>query len=344
MKEDPVLQNVFGTIGTVLWSAQIVPQIYKNYKSKSTYGLSPHLFIIWVLAALFLGVYNILQNINVALIVQPQSFGFLGAFCWVQCLYYADGPEPDPQEEDFYDDPKRRRRKPLSLRNACIVFVGFLILATAFECGFVYVLRATASQPADGPPPQVNKAGLQFFGITAAILISFGLFPQYYEIYRLRRVVGVSYLFMAVDTLGGVFSLLSLAFKEKWDAVASSNYALVIALDCLVLLLAAVLNPIANRRAKRAQELAEELKNEKERPRCQVGSEEPFGDRGPPQSGDASASSRRRDLQVQESPIEGSADGEEKVTEQESNSRRSITSQEDHNHLGMLDDHNPHGV
>jgi hypothetical protein len=116
-------------------------------------------------------------------------------------------------------------------------------------------------------------------------------------------------------------------------------------LDCLVLLLAAILNPIANRRAKRAQELAEELKKEKERFRCQVGSEGAVGDRGSSQSGDDSASSRRRDIQMEGSPIGGSADNEEKVTEHEENSRQSFTSHgDDHNHLGMLDDHNPHGV
>jgi hypothetical protein len=64
MVESPVLQNVFGTIcgwnglileeipdaqaalGTILWSAQIVPQIYQNYKTKSTFGLSPYLMLM----------------------------------------------------------------------------------------------------------------------------------------------------------------------------------------------------------------------------------------------------------------------------------------------------------
>ena len=52
--------------------------------------------------------------------------------------------------------------------------------------------------------------------------------PQYYEIYRLRRVVGVSYVFMSIDALGGVFSVLSLAFREKWDVTASISYTLII--------------------------------------------------------------------------------------------------------------------
>jgi hypothetical protein len=43
--ENPVLQNVFGTIGAVLWSIQIIPQIWKSYRDKSTEGLSGTLML-----------------------------------------------------------------------------------------------------------------------------------------------------------------------------------------------------------------------------------------------------------------------------------------------------------
>ncbi len=44
-KENAVLENVFGTIGAVLWSIQIIPQIYKSYRTKSTEGLSATLML-----------------------------------------------------------------------------------------------------------------------------------------------------------------------------------------------------------------------------------------------------------------------------------------------------------
>ena len=53
--------------------------------------------------------------------------------------------------------------------------------------------------------------------------------PQYWEIYRRKEVVGISMTFMAVDIGGGVFSILSLAFKDKFDAIASITYIVVIA-------------------------------------------------------------------------------------------------------------------
>lgn len=52
--------------------------------------------------------------------------------------------------------------------------------------------------------------------------------PQYYEIYKHKEVVGISIPFMAIDLLGGVFSDLSLVFKENFDVIAGVAYSLVV--------------------------------------------------------------------------------------------------------------------
>ena len=41
-------------------------------------------------------------------------------------------------------------------------------------------------------------------------------------------MIGISVTFMFVDLLGGVFSDLSLAFKPKFDVIASVTYSVVI--------------------------------------------------------------------------------------------------------------------
>jgi hypothetical protein len=94
--------------------------------------------------------------------------------------------------------------------------------------------------------------------------------PQYWEIYKLKEVVGISLVFMAVDIGGGVFSFLSLFFRPKLDyaafvsinldvrqiwLISQVSYALVVLLDGIVVILAFILNPIAKRR--RAREAAE---------------------------------------------------------------------------------------
>lgn len=53
--------------------------------SYSLYGT--HLLclrLIWGVAAAFLGVYNIAQNLNIPLIIQPQLFGILSIASWSQ--------------------------------------------------------------------------------------------------------------------------------------------------------------------------------------------------------------------------------------------------------------------
>ena len=63
------------------------------------------------------------------------------------------------------------------------------------------------------------------FTLTCAFFL---LSPQYYEIYKYKEVIGISILFMTVDLLGGVFNVLSLVFKGKFDVLAGTTYALVV--------------------------------------------------------------------------------------------------------------------
>lgn len=60
-------------------------------------------------------------------------------------------------------------------------------------------------------------------GIVGAVLIVVGLVPQFYEIWRFNEVKGISLWFLAIDCSGGVFSLLSLVFKESFDGIAAAK-------------------------------------------------------------------------------------------------------------------------
>jgi hypothetical protein len=95
--------------------------------------------------------------------------------------------------------------------------VSVMILVGALEATLVFAVR-----------PSMNQRAITFFGIFASILISAGLFPQYWEIFKRREVVGISIPFMIIDILGGLFSDLSLAFRDKFDVIAAVVYTLVI--------------------------------------------------------------------------------------------------------------------
>lgn len=213
---DHIAENALGTIGTILWTGQLVPQIWKSWREKSTEGLSGLLMFTWATSAVFLGVYAIVQDLNIPLILQPQLFGLLAAISWAQCMFYG------------------RKWSLLSCIGSLVLYIAVF---AGFESGMVFVVRAVGS-------PRL----LQFFGIFSAVLISLGVIPQYIEIWRLKEVIGISLIFMAIDMSGGVFSLLSLIFRREFDIIASITYISVIVLDGVIVVCAVLLNPKAQRR------------------------------------------------------------------------------------------------
>ncbi|KAF7310086.1 hypothetical protein MIND_00381900 [Mycena indigotica] len=232
MPVNSVAENVLGTMGTVCWTIQMIPQIWKSWRTKSTQGLSHWLVLVWGCAASFLGAYTIILELNIPLIVQPQLFGFLALVSWGQCQYYGNA------------QPKRRKR-------AILLALVVMLLVGALEVMLVFAVG-----PSYRNNTESGKRAVQFLGIISSVLISLALIPQYGEIYRLKEVVGISIAFMVVDALGGVFSDLSLVFRDKFDVIAAITYSLVVVLDGFVLLLALILNPRAEKRRQRLALLA----------------------------------------------------------------------------------------
>jgi hypothetical protein len=108
------LEFGFSMVGLVFWSFQLAPQgkltrskyltsvdeeanrisfpsitlVWKNWKLKSTEGLSTPMMIIWALSGIFLGNYNIGANLAVPLWIQPQIFAVIAYICALQTMYY----------------------------------------------------------------------------------------------------------------------------------------------------------------------------------------------------------------------------------------------------------------
>ncbi|KAF7308167.1 hypothetical protein HMN09_00664500 [Mycena chlorophos] len=244
MPANAVAENVLGTIGTIFWSIQLVPQIWKSYKSKSTEGLSHWLVLIWGGSIVFFGPYTIIQDLNIPLILQPQLFGALSLISWGQCQYYA---HPNYLAANAESDSSMRARRS-ARRRAILLTLLAMLLVGAFQLALVFGIRPAYRR---GEEP-ANRA-VQFLGIVSPVIIALGLIPQYLEIYRLKEVRGISIAFMVVDALGGAFSDLSLAFRAgSFDILASITYTLVVVLDGAIILSALILNPRAEKRRRRA--------------------------------------------------------------------------------------------
>ncbi|KAI0741616.1 PQ-loop-domain-containing protein [Daedaleopsis nitida] len=220
-----VAENVIGTIGTICWTIQLIPQIWKSWRTKSTVGLSEYLMLLWGVSGTFFGVYAIVQNLNIPLIVQPQLLSLLSYISWAQCLYYG-------------------RKWSLLTSTLCCAMI--VLVSGGFEAGMVFAVEPAFDHG--------NFRPVQFFGIMSTVLLSIALIPQYYEIYKYKEVIGISIVFMLIDAAGGVFSDLSLAFKDTFDVVAGITYSLVVILDGIVIVCALILNPMAARRRKREED------------------------------------------------------------------------------------------
>ncbi|KAG5647433.1 hypothetical protein DXG03_009363 [Asterophora parasitica] len=122
---------------------------------------------------------------------------------------------------------------------ACLIAGSVMLAIGILEVGLVYAIR-----------PKMNQRAIDFFGVFASVMLAAGLLPQYWEILVRKEVVGISIPFITIDLLGGVFSVLSLLFRSKFDIIAGIAYSIIIVMDGLIVIAAIILNPRARKRRR----------------------------------------------------------------------------------------------
>ncbi|KAK7961609.1 uncharacterized protein PG986_002434 [Apiospora aurea] len=178
----PVAANVLGTIGTILWCIQLIPQIWTNWRTKKTDGLPASMMFLWAACAVPFGVYAIIQNFNIPIQVQPQCFGVLSIVAWAQILMYS------------YN---------WATWKATALGLAVTLAFAGLEAALILTLRVIYERGNETPPLVV--------GVIASILLAGGLVPPYGEIWKRRgRVVGINWVFLSMDCSGAFFSLMAL--------------------------------------------------------------------------------------------------------------------------------------
>lgn len=186
----PLAANVLGSIGTVLWCIQLLPQIWHSYRTKNVEGLPATMVLLWSLSSLPFGVYAISQRFNIPLQVQPQCFGLFCMVSWGQCMYYG------------------RHWKAWQSTLACATM---LAINGVLQVVFVLVIRGPYSRGVSWP--------VTTMGILATIALLSGYVPIPFELIKRRgRVVGVDFWFLLLDSSGAFFSLMSLGQSEAYPS------------------------------------------------------------------------------------------------------------------------------
>lgn len=185
----PPAANILGTIGTVFWCVQLMPQIWYNWRQKQTDGLPGLMMFLWAISAVPFGVYAIIQNFTIAIQIQPQVFCVLSLVSWAQILLYNNG---------------------YTALNATVLATVVALVFGGVELLLILTLRPLYDRGVAWP--------VMIVGITAAVLLAAGLLPPYFELWKRKgRVVGINFGFLTVDWLGAFFSLMGVVAQETFD-------------------------------------------------------------------------------------------------------------------------------
>ncbi|KAI0466221.1 PQ loop repeat-domain-containing protein [Xylaria cf. heliscus] len=199
----PVAANVLGTIGTVLWSIQLVPQAWTNWRTKTTEGFPATMMFLWAISGVPFGIYAVVQNFNIPIQVQPQIFMFLCLVNWGQILLYSH---------------------KWHLWKALAVATGTAAIFAGVEAALILTLQPIYKAG--------NETPVVVVGVVAAILLAAGLLPPYGEAWKRRgRIIGINFVFLTMDSLGAFFSLLSLVAQHTFDILGGVMYIICILLE-----------------------------------------------------------------------------------------------------------------
>ncbi|ANZ74513.1 BA75_01531T0 [Komagataella pastoris] len=204
MANTEAVSIVTGTIGTILWCIQLIPQIIYNYRNKNCEGLPPLMMFLWAASGIPFAIYFIVRDSYIPMQVQPVLFSALCTISWIQTLYY-----PPSQLEIV---------KIVSLVS------GFLLIALGMMLGFILWLR-----------PLYIDNNLEWpsliFGVLASIMLVAGLVPPYIELAKREgRVLGINFLFLSMDSAGAAFSMISV-LVDKIDIMGAILYAAVLIME-----------------------------------------------------------------------------------------------------------------
>ncbi|WQF79098.1 hypothetical protein CDEST_04112 [Colletotrichum destructivum] len=199
----PAAANALGTLGAVCWSIQLIPQVVINYRRHNATGLQASMMMLWAWAGVPLGVYNIVEDFNIALQIQPQILTFLSLVTWIQCYYY--------------------QRNWSVLRSLSVVAPIAAVMA-GIQVALVIGLRVVKARGVEWP--------MTLMAVLSAALLAAGVLRHYWDIYVHRTVRGISFIFVAIDAAGDVFSLASILFQPRVDVLGIVIYATEFVLWC----------------------------------------------------------------------------------------------------------------
>lgn len=172
------------------------------------------MMLLWAAAGVPLGVYNIVEEFNIALRIQPQILTTLSLLTWAQCLYY--GKVGYALSNSTVMMVRLTMGQKYSIAKCCVAVTSLLALLGGIETGLIFGLKAAKSHDLDWPSI--------LMAVLSACLLAAGVLRHYWDIYVHRTVRGISFIFVGIDAAGDLFSLVSVCeFISFCQRVITNN-------------------------------------------------------------------------------------------------------------------------
>ncbi|OBA20540.1 PQ-loop-domain-containing protein [Metschnikowia bicuspidata var. bicuspidata NRRL YB-4993] len=237
-----VVSGITGSISLACWIIVFAPQIYENFRRKSSDGLSLMFIVLWLAGDVFNVLGAVLQGVLPTMIVLAVYYTLADVVLLLQCLMYGDGKQPDfvhlspanPLNDDVLETALSRElievESEITVTNSNSRFSpvkAFLhklfMVSLVFSAGLIswYISYSKNHGKQHKAPEEMEFDPLaQFFGWLCAILYLGSRIPQILLNYERKSCEGISFMFFLFACLGNLTYVISiLAIDMSWNYI-----------------------------------------------------------------------------------------------------------------------------
>lgn len=243
------ISGITGSISIACWIIVFAPQIYENFRRKSSEGLSMMFIILWLAGDIFNVLGAALQGVLPTMIILAIYYTLADIVLWIQCVMYGNGKShPDfvhlspanpinddvletvlsgdrAQDEVEAEEPIAEVNDTSSFLNVSprmAAFFKFLMVLLVFLAGLLgwYISYIKTSRKHKTPGDLVFDPLAQFFGWLCALFYLGSRVPQILLNYERKSCEGISFMFFLFACLGNLTYVISiLAIDTSWNYI-----------------------------------------------------------------------------------------------------------------------------